>query len=287
MKLVAGGNAARRTDELYQLPLDQFTPARDALAASLKAAGDKDGAAAVKSLRKPSVPAWAANQVVWQARVEWERLGAAAEDLRTKQEQATSPDELRQAGRDQRDALHACEARAVEFLGAQGHAASPAVLQKVGHTLLALAYGASDGTPGRMDHELQPPGFEALAGLTLAAMPPPPVAAVVPSSSSPKTEQAPPPHATDESRVAAERKAENEERARRLAAIANAEGRLIEAKRTAEKARKRLAAEEEAVSALEQRLEAACDVAQKARAGVDAAEAEATAAQAALEDLQV
>ena len=45
-------------DRLYQLPLDEFTDARNALA---KAAG-KNGAK-VRGLRKPPVAAWAINQV--------------------------------------------------------------------------------------------------------------------------------------------------------------------------------------------------------------------------------
>ena len=36
---------------LYGLPLEQFIPERDALAASLRKAGDRTGAADVKALR--------------------------------------------------------------------------------------------------------------------------------------------------------------------------------------------------------------------------------------------
>ena len=46
-------------DELYALPLEEFTPARDARAKELK--GDKELAAAVKKLKKPSVAAWVVN----------------------------------------------------------------------------------------------------------------------------------------------------------------------------------------------------------------------------------
>jgi len=53
-------------DALYALPLDEFTRARDDLAKALRAQGDKDAASTVKALRKPSVPAWALNQVARQ-----------------------------------------------------------------------------------------------------------------------------------------------------------------------------------------------------------------------------
>ena len=49
-----------RIDELYQLPLEEFTPARNALAKEL---GDGD----IKKLEKPNVAAWAVNQLWWAA----------------------------------------------------------------------------------------------------------------------------------------------------------------------------------------------------------------------------
>jgi hypothetical protein len=48
--------------ELYAEPLDRFVAARDALAKDLRAKGDRDGAAAVKALRKPSRLAWALSE---------------------------------------------------------------------------------------------------------------------------------------------------------------------------------------------------------------------------------
>ena len=50
-----------RIDALYALPLERFTPERDALAKDLAADGDRAGAARVKALRKPVVAAWAVN----------------------------------------------------------------------------------------------------------------------------------------------------------------------------------------------------------------------------------
>ena len=50
-------------DRLYSLPLAEFTPERNELAKRLRKDGDTDAAAAVKALKKPSVAAWAVNQV--------------------------------------------------------------------------------------------------------------------------------------------------------------------------------------------------------------------------------
>ena len=49
--------------ELYRLPLDEFTPARDALAKQLKKDGDADAAAAVRALKRPANAAAALNHV--------------------------------------------------------------------------------------------------------------------------------------------------------------------------------------------------------------------------------
>ena len=62
-------------DRLYQLPLDEFTPARNALA---KGAGGE--AARVRALSKPPVAAWAVNQLYWRKTEVWNALLAAAEN---------------------------------------------------------------------------------------------------------------------------------------------------------------------------------------------------------------
>jgi hypothetical protein len=271
-------------DELYEVPLADFTTAREALAARLKAAGDPAGAADAKRARKPSVPAWATNQVIWHARDEWARLQSATHTLRKKHEKAAAPDELRQAAREQREALHACEARAAELLAQHGHDASPTVLHKVGRTLLALAHGAPGVTPGRLDHELQPPGFEALGGLTLGApqpraAPPVPVASAQSARTSVK-------QAAKKAPTKAEQKADERERARRRASVAAAETRQKESRRDLLEARARLAAEEKRRGTLESELDAARRACNDARRQLEAAEAKDAAAGAALHTLR-
>ena len=58
-------------DRLYELPLEEFTAARNALA---KETGD----AALKQLKKPTVPAWAVNQLARRREVDMRRLLRAA-----------------------------------------------------------------------------------------------------------------------------------------------------------------------------------------------------------------
>ena len=69
-------------DDLFTLPLEEFTAARNVLAASLKAAGRGEDAAAVKALTKPPLSAWAVNQLYWHHRKPFEQLMTAGERLR-------------------------------------------------------------------------------------------------------------------------------------------------------------------------------------------------------------
>ncbi len=263
-------------DELYQVPLAEFTKARDAAAARLSAAGDKPAAAELKRAKKPSIPAWAANQVVWRAPEAWQRLREAAKGVRRAYQKAPSPDEVREATREQRDALADCEARASQMLAEHGHAATPPVLEKVGHALLALAYGAPDVTPGRLETDLPPPGFEALAGLTLAPLPRPPA---VPSV--PREEPKPEPRDTAE-----EKRALEQERSRQQAARKAAEARQAESRRAVVRARARLESDEKRLHAIEGQLEAARRDCEDARRQLEAAEAEDRAAEAAVDALR-
>jgi hypothetical protein len=65
-------------DRLYQLPLNDFTAARNALA---KQAGGEAGR--VRALAKPTVPAWIVNQLYWQERKTWDALISAAQNARS------------------------------------------------------------------------------------------------------------------------------------------------------------------------------------------------------------
>ena len=66
-------------DRLYQLPLDEFTSARNALA---KTAGPD--AARIRALVKPPIAAWAVNQLYWKKRNVWDDLIAASENARAR-----------------------------------------------------------------------------------------------------------------------------------------------------------------------------------------------------------
>lgn len=95
-------------DALYAVEPKEFIAARDALAKELRAQGDGEAAAAVKALRRPTVAAWALNQLARDDAARVRSLLDAAAQLRSAQADALrsgDPAELRTATRAWRDAV--------------------------------------------------------------------------------------------------------------------------------------------------------------------------------------
>jgi hypothetical protein len=131
--------AADDTARLYGLPLDEFTAERDALAKRLRADGERDEAARVKKLRKPSVPAWAVNQAVREDKRAAKALLKAGEGLANAQEAMLSGS----ASADLRKSM-AAHGEAVERMmgpvgDALGAGASATNLDRARETLRAVA----------------------------------------------------------------------------------------------------------------------------------------------------
>jgi hypothetical protein len=159
--------SARAPEDLYGLPLEEFTPARDALAKELKAAGHKDEAAEVKSLRKPSVAAWALNRVAREHADAIDGLRAAGADLREAQEEAMSGDagRLRDAGRALAAEVDRVAGLGAEVLRAAGRPASAAQQEKIVATLRTAAVDDEAGDAlarGVLVEELESTGFSLL-----------------------------------------------------------------------------------------------------------------------------
>ena len=85
---MASGRAVEQAArELYGLPPGEFTGARDARVKELRKQGEPEAADAVKALRKPTVAAWALNQLARTRSEDVARLIAAGEKLRSAQEE--------------------------------------------------------------------------------------------------------------------------------------------------------------------------------------------------------
>ena len=155
---------ADEVDRLYELPLEDFTSARNELAKRL-------GDASIKQLKKPTVPAWAVNQLARRREVDIRRLLRAGEQLEQAQKSVVEGGDHQafERARDaERDALRRLRTQAADVLRAGGHAAADATLERVARTLHAGSATEEGRTllrEGRLTEELEPQGFGALVGV--------------------------------------------------------------------------------------------------------------------------
>ena len=248
-------------DRLYQLPVADFTEARNALAAARRAAGDTDGASRVKALAKPSVVAWAVNQVFWSEREAFDTVVEAVREVLAAQRGALVGDadvDVRGAMRRKGEALQAAVLVAERKVEEAGGTMGSGFQQGFVATLEALVGMQITGDPkgpraGRLVAELQASGFDMalnLAALNLPALPRAPVVGATATS--------PAPVVLDE----------GDRAGRTLLAQAEAElGRLVrevtDAVNRLGEAEQRAAAARSDVSSLEQRLRGARDRAEE------------------------
>ena len=129
--------------DLYGLPLERFIAERSALAKELRASGQAEEAARVGKLRKPSVAAWAVNQLVRTQRAAVGELFEAGDELRRAHGELLAgrgdPGALRQASDHERAAVQQLTTTARGLLSSEGHELSAAMLERVGETLHAAA----------------------------------------------------------------------------------------------------------------------------------------------------
>jgi hypothetical protein len=166
-------------NDLYGLPLDRFIPERGALAKSLRAGGERDEAAEVAKLRKPSVAAWAVNQLVRTQGAEVKALFKAGDQLQRAQADLLAGKgdaaKLRTATEREREAVDELTAAARGLLSSEGHELTPSTLERVSDTLHAAALdeGArGEVKDGCLVRELRHVGLGAFG--ELAAAPPAP-----------------------------------------------------------------------------------------------------------------
>ncbi|HEX8054492.1 MAG TPA: hypothetical protein VF517_16005 [Thermoleophilaceae bacterium] len=164
----------REESDLYGLPLDEFIPARTALEKQLRKEGERERAAAVKKLPKPSVAAWAVNQASRCRPKERRALMDASAALREVQErlltrEATAAD-LERATTAQREAIGGLLEAASGLLTSEGKSMGEATLTRVRETFAAVATDpelAELVEAGVLDRERQATGL----GFALGAGP--------------------------------------------------------------------------------------------------------------------
>jgi hypothetical protein len=166
---------AASVDALYVLALDEFTAARDELARTLRVGGEREAGQDVKRLRKPSLTAWALNQVrrndpqaVDELIAAGQRLRAATERLLAKRER----EPLQHAIADERRIVSELAGQGERRLADAGHSVSAVVHTKLVATLHAAATDPEAREllcAGRLVHDYEVSGLG--LGLELGTMP--------------------------------------------------------------------------------------------------------------------
>jgi hypothetical protein len=155
---------AAAKDELYGLPLGQFTMARAERAKRTRADGDREAAAVIAKLPKPNVVAWLANQLARREPGQLRPLLELGESLR----QATADLDaarLGQLSRQQREVVSALTGRARELATEAGQAVSDSTvrgLEDTLHAALADEQAAQELTRGQLAAGLSRTGFPGL-----------------------------------------------------------------------------------------------------------------------------
>jgi hypothetical protein len=288
-------------DSLFQLPLVEFTAARNALSARLKKAGQAADAEHVKALAKPSLSAWVVNQLYWRHRDAFQKLIAAGERFRTAQgaQLAGKSADLREPLEGRRTALASLARLAAGTLRDAGHSATPETMRRITMTLEALStYGALPDAPpaGRLTDDVDPPGFETLAALipqvgrsSKGGEP----TRIIPFQQPARTKTARKAAATPAEQARRQEEERQAQRARAKAAMKDADTALREARAAAQQAEaalKKAAADakdtEREKLAAEQRFEKATAAAEEARQRARRVAAEAEEAAQAVEDAE-
>jgi hypothetical protein len=248
-------NLERELDRLFQAPFAEFVGTRNGLASQLKKAGRAEESARVRGLAKPTYTAWLVNQLYWTARAELDAYLDAADRVRALEgaliegKKATGHGDALAA---RTAALDALLAKAASRAGDEGTPLSPALAERLRTTLEAIgAFGsaAAKHQRGRLQEDLDPPGFAAFASLAAGRPAAPPSA----SGGSKRDASAPPLRLVSRGPGHAEARQAAEEARARLQELQTAaarsedaaRARLQEAERTLQSAR----AEVEATSA--------------------------------------
>ena len=184
---MAGSAVDAVADELYALRPGEFTSVRDARAREAKAEGDAETARQVKALRKPTVAAWLANQLVRAHRDEVSPLLELGAALREATATLSGP-QLRQLSRQRNEVVQGLVRKARWLAADAGQPVSEDAARSLEDTLnaaLANEEAAQLLLQGRLTEPLHHSGFgpSTSPSPTSTARKPPPAKAGAPAQS--------------------------------------------------------------------------------------------------------
>jgi hypothetical protein len=270
--------------DLYRLFPEEFTAARNALASRLGKEKRKDDAAEVKALPKPTPSAWAVNALFERQEQKMDALIAAGKRARAAQREAVAgrgAESLREAIQLARGLADELRWDAAQILSEGGRPPSRDLVERIAANLQAIAFSpaaAEQVARGWLNRDLDPPGFEVLAGLQVAASPLVDIASRRPRSEPPLKENEEKKESKEQEeqkqqrrREAAEKERRDKEAERRRQQIAAAEEKVRRARTEADSLRREAERLEAEAAEARRMAERAGQAAAKAREKADRA----------------
>jgi len=155
-------------DELYALTPAEFTAARDERARLARQAGQRDDAAAIKKLARPTTSAWLVNQLSREAPDRLGRLVEVGEALEEAQ-RTLAGDRLRELSGQRRNVINDLLPQAAEIASRAGQPASAAVMGEVRATLEAALADSAARAAVQSGRLTKPLAYAGLGEVDLAA----------------------------------------------------------------------------------------------------------------------
>jgi hypothetical protein len=155
-------------DELYGLVPAQFIAARDEHARQARAAGQRETAAEIKKLARPTASAWLVNQLVRDSAALMERLAEVGQSLQDAQRELAG-DRMRELSGQRRQIIGELLPEATRLAETAGQSASPAVLDEVRATLEAAVADPAAGVAVRSGRLTRALAYAGLGEVDLTA----------------------------------------------------------------------------------------------------------------------
>lgn len=145
-------------DQLYSLPRDEFTAARNAAAKQAREQGHRELAEQIGALHRPSTAAWVANLLAREQPGEIRALVELGDGLREAQHRLQG-DELRRLSAQRHQLVHGLVQQAQALARAAGHPASESVSRELSNTFTAAVNSSAAAQAlagGRLTSALDP-----------------------------------------------------------------------------------------------------------------------------------
>ncbi|GAB0107721.1 hypothetical protein JMUB6875_67190 [Nocardia sp. JMUB6875] len=157
-------------EELYGLPPAEFVAARTERARQARDAGDKELAAAIGKLRRPTVAAWALNLLSREASDDVQALLEVGDALRDAQRRL-SAEQLRALTTQRQKVVNAVTRKTGELAAARGQRLTESVLRDIGASLQAALADQSVADELRAGTLTAAATYEGFGPAALAAVP--------------------------------------------------------------------------------------------------------------------